>query len=74
MGFPFSANSSKGIATDTTMRKRLEAEFHKMDKLEAVGVLAGGIAHDFNNLLTSILGNLSLAELHEKMKIAFMKP
>lgn len=53
-----------GYSMDITERKKNAEELQKMEKLEAVGVLAGGIAHDFNNLLTAILGNLSLAELH----------
>ncbi|MBW7956298.1 MAG: PAS domain S-box protein [Deltaproteobacteria bacterium] len=46
---------------DITLRKGLEAEFIKAQKLESLGRLAGGIAHDFNNLLTGIIGNVSLA-------------
>ncbi|MBN1884266.1 MAG: response regulator [Candidatus Krumholzibacteriota bacterium] len=33
-------------------------------KLEASGALVGGITHDFNNLLATIMGNVSLAQLH----------
>ena len=56
----------QAIFRDITERKRMEKELQKIDKLEAIGVLAGGIAHDFNNLLTGILGNLSIAELYTK--------
>jgi two-component system cell cycle sensor histidine kinase/response regulator CckA len=50
-----------GMFMDITERKRAEVERLKIDKLEALGVLAGGIAHDLNNVLMGILGNISLA-------------
>lgn len=48
---------------DITARKKIEEAMLRMEKLEAVGLLAGGIAHDYNNILTIILGNISLAQL-----------
>lgn len=49
------------VVHDVAMRKSLEEERVKTQKLESLGILAGGIAHDFNNMLTGIIGNVSMA-------------
>lgn len=54
-------DSIMALVRDITMRKKMEEEIIKSQKLESIGMLAGGIAHDFNNILTGILGNISLA-------------
>jgi len=41
-------------------RRKLEIQFQRAQRFEALGTLAGGIAHDFNNLLMNIQGNTSL--------------
>jgi len=56
----------QGIIRDITLRKKMQSELLKIQKLESIGILAGGIAHDFNNILTAVLGNLSLAKIYAK--------
>jgi len=41
--------------------REFEAQAHRSQKLEGIGLLAGGIAHDFNNLLATVSGNAELA-------------
>ncbi|MFZ5452473.1 MAG: hybrid sensor histidine kinase/response regulator [Thermodesulfobacteriota bacterium] len=53
--------SISGVFFDITERKKIEAEYFMLSKIESLGLMAGGIAHDFNNILTGILGNISLA-------------
>ncbi|MCX6902176.1 MAG: response regulator, partial [Verrucomicrobia bacterium] len=44
-----------GTVQDITERKKLEMQFLRAQRMEAVGALAGGIAHDLNNILAPIL-------------------
>jgi CheY-like chemotaxis protein len=41
-------------------RTRLEHHLARIQRIEAIGVLAGGIAHDFNNILSAIIGYTEL--------------
>ncbi len=52
-----------GTLLDVTERRSAEAEKHRLERLESLGLLAGGIAHDFNNMLAAVVGNISLAQL-----------
>jgi len=56
-------NYYEALGRDITVRRFLEQELAKSQKLESIGLLAGGIAHDFNNILTVILGLLGLAKM-----------
>ncbi|CAG1065520.1 two-component system, sporulation sensor kinase A [uncultured bacterium] len=49
------------ILKDISLRKKMESELMKAQKLDSLGKLGGGLAHDFNNILTGILSNISLA-------------
>ncbi len=51
------------LGRDVTIRRFMEAELAKAQKLESIGLLAGGIAHDFNNILTAVFGSLALAKM-----------
>jgi PAS domain S-box-containing protein len=69
----FSIETEKGFMVgadfrDITVRKRIQEEIEKIQRLEAIGTLAGGIAHNFNNLMQSVLGNIQLALLNIKPK------
>ena len=44
-----------GVSWDITERKKLEAQFLRVQRMESIGTLAGGIAHDLNNVLAPIL-------------------
>jgi PAS domain S-box-containing protein len=56
-GTPIGASA---IARDISARKRLEAQYLHLQKLDSLSRLAGAIAHDFNNLLAAIVGNAEM--------------
>jgi PAS domain S-box-containing protein len=60
------------VKEDITERKKLEAQFRQVQKLEAIGLLAGGIAHDFNNILSAITGyaEISMFEIEPESPVS----
>jgi PAS domain S-box-containing protein len=44
-----------GVAEDITESKKLQEQFFRVQRMEAIGTLAGGIAHDLNNILAPVL-------------------
>jgi two-component system, cell cycle sensor histidine kinase and response regulator CckA len=59
-GYEGNATRTLFILRDISEKKRIEAQLHYIERMEAIGTLAGGIAHDFNNLMMGMLGNISL--------------
>lgn len=51
----------QGIARDVTERKRLEAQYLQVQKLEPIGRLAASLAHDFRNMLMAVSAHSELA-------------
>lgn len=64
-----------GVAEDVTEAKRIEEQFLRAQRLEAVGTLASGIAHDLNNILSPVLlvGGLLRSSLHEARDLEMLQ-
>jgi PAS domain S-box-containing protein len=52
----------RGLLIDITLRKELEEQMNKSNRLASIATLAGGVAQDFNTILSIILGNINLAQ------------
>ncbi|MBT6563466.1 MAG: response regulator [Candidatus Scalindua sp.] len=50
------------LENEIKLRKKMEVDIIKAQKLESLSTLAGGIAHDFNNFLTIVLFNVMSAK------------
>lgn len=51
------------IQRDVEEEEIVRARMDRLQRAEALSVMAGGIAHDFNNLLTSIMGSATLIDM-----------
>ena len=49
------------VIDDISLRKKMEKQLLKSQKLESIEILTSGLAHDFNNIITTILGNINLS-------------
>ena len=51
------------LGDELSMKKMMDVELLKIQKLKSLQLFSGGIAHDFNNILTTMLGTISLLEM-----------
>lgn len=50
------------LESEIRLRKKMEEDIIKAQKLESLSTLAGGVAHDFNNFLSIVLYNVTFAK------------
>ena len=63
------------VNTDITIRKRLEAQFIKTQKMESIALLTGGIAHDLQNILAPVALSIGLlrGELRDETSLTVLR-
>lgn len=63
-----------GISRDITVKKQLEEQAARSQRLENLGMLSAGIAHDFNNALAPIImaGPLLRQGIHETSSLQML--
>lgn len=66
LAVPLGNDRILGYCIDVTVRRELEAQLLRNQRLESVGRLASGIAHDINNILAPVLAAPTL--LRESVK------
>lgn len=52
--------------SDITVRKRMEQDLIRSQRLRAIGELASGISHNLNNVLTAVLGPAMMLKRQQK--------
>jgi signal transduction histidine kinase/HAMP domain-containing protein len=60
---PDGSISKLSIYRDVTEKRKMEAQFQQITKMEAIATLAGGVAHEFNNALMAVMGNIELLRM-----------
>ena len=54
-------DAAGGLVREMTNQRRSAETLARIEKLEALGILAAGIAHDFNNLVAGAFGHVEMA-------------
>ncbi|MDH5183863.1 MAG: ATP-binding protein [Gammaproteobacteria bacterium] len=60
-GYVFVTRNIEDRIKEEEYRSRMQKQFDRNQRMQAIGQLTGGIAHKFNNMLTSIMGYTDLS-------------